>query len=182
MTTDSSENLLARARALASSVERSRALLFKITAPDWVKRGTWTPEQAALLLTGIDPKAAQHADEVETAIADHIRDLALSFPDMRAEQTPAAWVSWAKRMELPIPPCLDVVSKSLKPANKASETQGTNTLMKMVYGMAVAKYGFDPVNKGRTDVVKRIVSDLEIHGVELHAETVRVWLKKAADA
>ncbi len=161
---------------------QGRALLFKLTAPGWMRRGTWTPEQAALLLTGIDPAAAQHADELETAISGHIRDLALSFPDMRSERTPAEWISWAERMELPIPDCIEGVTKALKPSNKSSETQGTNTLMKIVYGMAVAKYGFDPVNKGRTDVINRIVSDLHANGQEIHAETVRGWLKKAADA
>lgn len=161
---------------------QGRALLLKLTAPGWMQRGTWTPEQAALLLAGIDPKLAHYADEPETATAEYIREQAHSFPEMRAELPPAQWVSWAKQMKFHVPQCLEAVSHPIKPANKASETQGTNTLMKMVYGMAVAKYGFDPVNKGRTDVVSRIVSDLEIHGVELHAETVRTWLKKAADA
>jgi hypothetical protein len=161
---------------------QGRALLLKLTAPGWMQRGTWTPEQAALLLAGIDPKSAHYADESETATAEYIREQAHSFPEMRAELPPAQWVSWAKQMKFHVPQCLEVVSKSPKPTKKSSETQGINTLMKIVYGMAVAKYGFDPANKGRTDVVKRIVSDLEMNGIEIHAETVRGWLKKATDA
>jgi len=65
---------------------------------------------------------------------------------------------------------------------KATEigTRERDTLLKLVIGMAVKGYGYDP-DQQRSGTVREIVSDLELVGVALDADTVRKWLRQAAD-
>ncbi|WP_156041849.1 hypothetical protein [Bradyrhizobium sp. URHD0069] len=64
---------------------------------------------------------------------------------------------------------------------KATEigTRERDTLLKLVIGMAVKGYGYDP-DQQRSGTVREIVSDLELVGVALDADTVRKWLRRAA--
>lgn len=65
---------------------------------------------------------------------------------------------------------------------KATEigTRERDTLLKIVIGMAVKGYGYDP-DQQRSGTVREIVSDLELVGAALDADTVRKWLRQAAD-
>jgi hypothetical protein len=65
---------------------------------------------------------------------------------------------------------------------KATEigTRERDTLLKLVIGMAVKGYGYDP-DQQRSGTVGEIVSDLELVGMALDADTVRKWLRQAAD-
>lgn len=51
------------------------------------------------------------------------------------------------------------------------------SLVKLVGGMAIAAYGFNP-HERRSSVVKQIQSDLDLKGIELDEDTIRKWLKE----
>jgi hypothetical protein len=59
-------------------------------------------------------------------------------------------------------------------------TRVRGTLLKLIIGMAVKGYGYDRKAK-RSDEISEIVDDLNSVGVSLEADTVRKWLREAAD-
>jgi hypothetical protein len=62
---------------------------------------------------------------------------------------------------------------SLKPSERVS-------LMKLVFGMAKAKYNYDPA-ASRGPAPKNISNALALAGLELDEDTVRKWLRKASE-
>ena len=66
------------------------------------------------------------------------------------------------------------------PQEKALPTKERQTALKLIIGMAVEQYGYDP-SQSRNDAVGNIVSDLNSLGISLDPDTVRKWLKEAAD-
>ena len=67
------------------------------------------------------------------------------------------------------------------PAEKVDlTTTERQSLLKLVIGMATQAYKYDPA-AARSAVLPEIVSDLEAAGVALEADTVRKYLKEAAD-
>lgn len=64
--------------------------------------------------------------------------------------------------------------------DKPLHTKERNTLLKLVIGMAIDSYQFDP--KGaKSAVPKQIADDLAKHGISIDDDTVRKYLKQAAD-
>lgn len=58
-------------------------------------------------------------------------------------------------------------------------TAERNTLLKLVIGMAIKGYGYDP-QAARSPCAGEIVADLENLGIAITDDTVRKWLKEAA--
>ena len=67
------------------------------------------------------------------------------------------------------------------PVERAISSRERESLLKLVMGMAIACYKFDP-KASRSTASSAIVSDLETVGIALDVDTVRKWLKAAADA
>jgi hypothetical protein len=63
---------------------------------------------------------------------------------------------------------------------KSLSTRERDSLLKLVIGMAVKGYRYDPAQK-RSDIIPDIVGDLQLTGVPLDADTVRKWLREAAE-
>lgn len=66
------------------------------------------------------------------------------------------------------------------PQRKAAITKRTNTLQKLVIGMAMRGYGYNP-NDHKSDAISVIVADLDCVGASLDSGTVRANLKNAAE-
>lgn len=66
------------------------------------------------------------------------------------------------------------------PQEKALPTKERQTALKLIIGMAVEQYGYEP-SQSRNDAIGNIVSDLHSLGISLDPDTVRKWLKEAAD-
>ena len=65
------------------------------------------------------------------------------------------------------------------PAEKPLGSRERDSLLKLVIGMAVAGYKFDP-KAARNQATTEIASDLERLGMSMHPDTVRKWLGEAA--
>ena len=65
-------------------------------------------------------------------------------------------------------------------AEKSLGTTERNQLLKMVLGMAIDSYGYDPMAK-KNEATKQIVDDLAKLGIGIDADTVRKYLKEAAN-
>jgi hypothetical protein len=66
------------------------------------------------------------------------------------------------------------------PPEKPLGTRERESLLKLIIGMAVGGYGYDP-SAGRSEQPAQIATDLETAGVALDVDTVRKWLKQAAE-
>ncbi len=60
-------------------------------------------------------------------------------------------------------------------------TRERDTLLRLIIGMAVSGYGYNP-RAIRSDTVTEIVSDLDKQGLHLDPDTVRKWLRVAAES
>lgn len=100
----------------------------------------------------------------------------------------AAWAigkNWTLPSEFPQP---DAASYPLAPEglkiggseDKPLSTVERNTLLKLVIGMAIKGYGYDPQAK-RSDIPKSIETDLVQLGIAITDDTVRKWLNEAAN-
>ncbi len=63
--------------------------------------------------------------------------------------------------------------------DKSLGTAERNTLLKLVIGMAIKGYGYDP-RAARSPSAGEIVADLQNLGIAITDDTVRKWLKEAA--
>lgn len=103
----------------------------------------------------------------------------------------ADFVAWATA--LPAPWELPEEMKRMGPYPEAEEglqdgggkdkplaTIERNTLLKLVIGMAIKGYGYDPQAK-RSDIPKSIETDLVQLGIAITDDTVRKWLNEAAN-
>lgn len=70
--------------------------------------------------------------------------------------------------------------QSTQPAEKQLSTRERESLLKLVIGMAVGGYGYDPTAR-RSEQITTVADDLALAGVSLDADTVRKWLREAAD-
>ena len=65
-------------------------------------------------------------------------------------------------------------------SDKPLGTRERESLLKLLVGMAIGGYGFDP-SASRSEQVTAIASDLAEQGIPLDVDTVRKWLKAAAE-
>jgi hypothetical protein len=70
--------------------------------------------------------------------------------------------------------------EAAKTAAKGLEARERESLLRLVIGMAVEAYRYDPKQK-RSDKISEIASDLEKAGVVLDVDTVRKWLREAGE-
>jgi hypothetical protein len=71
-------------------------------------------------------------------------------------------------------------SRSASGAEQAIGARERDSLLKLVIGMAVAGYVYDP-KATRSDKPTEIAGDLERAGVPLDVDTIRKWLRQAAE-
>ena len=106
--------------------------LFELTdegVMHWLKRGTWTPDEAALLLSGVNPLRVEgFADDPYTP-ADYdlshraFVNLLRSWPECRIERKPGEWVAWAHAQGWHIPAPLLVLLAAPDDTPEQADTQ-----------------------------------------------------------
>ncbi len=92
-----------------------------------------------------------------------------------------AFGQWAKSIGWELPeefPCQEEKEKLPAEQNTLSERE-RSSLYKIIIGMAVGKYGYNP-NATRNNAVTDIVRDLEATDVQVSDETVRKYLRLAS--
>jgi hypothetical protein len=121
--------------------------------------------------------------------------------------SPREWIDWAKAIDLPVPAKLrdgverwgaskvvlapSIYARGITYVAEPADTGAAKTekleldprerasLLKLVIGMAMAGYRYDPKAK-RNDAVTEIYSDLLGLGIELSDDTIRRFLREAA--
>ena len=73
-----------------------------------------------------------------------------------------------------------ISQKPQKPPSKTLSTRERESLLKLIIGMAIAGYSYNPSAK-RNDAVADITNDLEKLGIELSDDTIRKYLNEAKE-
>jgi hypothetical protein len=175
----------------------------------WAKMSFWTIEQSTALLIGANPEVMLDGSlltancTLESRAAyfrmfrlldSHIRLSGIGF-----NQPPTEVIEWALHAKVDPPPALveavrlqgrslietraaaRVNAESATPEeNKPLRERERNTLLRIIIGMAVRGYGYDP-DAARGDIPKTIANDLRDLGLECSDQTVREKLKEARD-
>ena len=78
---------------------------------------------------------------------------------------------------------LETIAETTKECAPHQElsTRERDTLYKLIIGMAIEGYRYNP-RAARNDATAEIAGDLAKHGIEVSDDTVRKWLKQAANA
>ncbi|MEZ5918614.1 MAG: hypothetical protein R3D66_01390 [Alphaproteobacteria bacterium] len=90
---------------------------------------------------------------------------------------PQDFMNWASNLGLSFP---NLVSNKKKSKDKPLSTLERETLLKLVIGMAVDGYGYDPVAK-RSPLAKELEDSLNELGISITDDTIRKWLKESAE-
>jgi hypothetical protein len=173
----------------------------------WAKMSFWTIEQSTSLLIGADPDVMLDGSSLtanctpESRVAyfrmfrlldSHIRVSGIGF-----SQPPTEIIEWALHAKVDPPQALveavraqgrtliETRTAARVKAESAALIQDKplgererNTLLRIIIGMAVRGYGYDP-DAARSDIPKTIADDLSGLGLECSDQTVREKLKDA---
>ena len=186
-------------KAQLSNANRKRKHLITL----WARSPSWSFEEGAVLAFDLDPRETIRAssgygqssvrapEEVKHLLDFAYRSLAVG--SIEEDPAPIEFMKWARTVGIEFQPdWWDAVpdAKALlkqrtdapRSAEPASEltTKEQNSLLKMVAGMAMAYYGWNP-DALRNPATAEIASDLERAGVGLDRDTIRKWLRTAAD-
>lgn len=189
----------AAARTRAKKQKRKREFLID----RWARASYWSPEEGTVLAFDLDPRTAisrwtpgdDQPNFRAPADANHLWDLArraVEVGELEETAAPIRFMSWARSVGIDFHPdwwkavTVDEVpgeaAPPLEPAAPVPElkTREQETLLKMVAAMAMKFYGWDR-NALRNTATGEIESDLAEIGVPLDPDTIRKWLRKAAD-
>jgi hypothetical protein len=172
----------------------------------WSKAAYWTLDEGVALLLGRAPELVSWASVSDYAQLSpfvrqyaQVRDLAVRAREraqLALRNEPRAFLDWAKRSGITYPSQLEQHVRSAACGGKGEDAQASpqemvttekplltrerDTVLKLLIGMAVQRYGFDARAK-RGTAVSEIVNDLDSLGISLDPKTVRKWLNEAAD-
>jgi len=76
---------------------------------------------------------------------------------------------------------LTVVSTTPTRHDKTAETKSINTLLKIILGICMTHYGFDPKKPNYAVVIKDITEEVYENGMDIDADTVSKYMKKAVE-
>ena len=160
---------------------------------DWAKMPSWTADEAAALTLGLSPQLVRKYPDVHHPIIDRFHRFtnmiarACAANDLANSEygiTPDDYLAWATRYGFDVPAELaaEVTSaQATTPKRTKDKPLGTrerDTLLKMILGMAVAGYGYDPL-ASKSSTVKEIHDDLIRQGLNLDQDTIRNKLRES---
>lgn len=177
---------------------------------------TWTNEEAAALLVGLDPRAALKRESISGLrpiererryweLLEMINRAESAFP-YRSSLDPRCVLDWAYENVLHPPEQLaeafisldgcrrfhmsvlsggEITSASASRQSVAEQPEGGAlhhktriSLLKLIAGMAIRGYGFDPAS-GRNKAIAEIETDLRTLNIPLSDDTIRQWVGEA---
>lgn len=172
----------------------------------WVRMESWSLIEATAVSIGIEPKnnlsgvdlfrtTGAECFEFYTKRRDLLRSKFFQFGDKTMlKPKPANVMHWMMDIKLEVPlklyqtysdvffpnePEKDSGSYELEP-QKLMEARERVSLLRLVIGMAVGGYGYDPKSK-RSPIPNQIRDDLVKLGLDLHQDTIRRYLNEATN-
>lgn len=171
---------------------REAAPLFLGLNPEW-----------AMMRDGSIHRDADRFRRELTALSEMIHR-PFAILELNRSARPSQWLDWAKSRGVPHPAELaslvaqwdqatdprdeeiqrlrvelDQLQASVTFADKPVETRERESMLKLILGMAIKGYGYDP-SANKTGTATEIAGDLAQCGLALSDDTVRSYLQKAA--
>jgi hypothetical protein len=155
----------------------------------WCALDKWTIDEATALLLGKDPSKVNWKAicdvGFDSIFADSCRELHDQLLRARKDgkfSDPDEWekfVGWAHEIGIALPAGLNVTPAAPR-IEHADDLKGKkkNSALRLILGMALAKYGYDP-KASKNQATSKIVSDLELNGLGVTGETVKTFLDEA---
>lgn len=159
---------------------------------DWAKMPSWTAEEAAALTLGLCPQADIQEWHPPVRRFATIREMirrACASGDINCDEhgiAPTDYLKWANQYELAMPAELAAEVARIqalvqkRPKDRPLGTRERDTLLKIILGIAVGGYGYDP-KQAKSQTITEIHSDFALHGLNLDPETIRRKLKEAVE-
>jgi len=109
-----------------------------------------------------------------------------TFGDERAYISIPELIAWAIKKGISLNRELIQLYKTEPEQSKSDLSEKErNSLLKIIYGMAIEKYDYSPSNNSRSTVTGNnsgsIHYDLSLHGINVDVATIRKYLKEAAE-
>jgi len=165
----------------------------------WAKMHLWTAREAACLSLNVcpddavDPEHLRDHGQLRKDLEHRLR-YAERDPALKEQDTPETFLAWAKRSGFPFHPnwaeaIIKHEPKSVEaeeanvteePTERALPTRERTSLLKLVIGMAVKGYSYDP-SEERSKVTGEILDDLDELGLSLDRKTLRKYLDEGAE-
>jgi hypothetical protein len=164
----------------------------------WSKLACWELDEAVALSFGKSPKAVSWGlicgyERSSRFVAKYARlrrlvERAECMEQLSAPILPASFIAWAKLHEIELPPDLvaAIEARVERVSSKQSRKQQPDllpkereTVLKLIIGMAIKGYAYNPA-LARSEVPAEITSDVHKLGLSIDQDTVRKWLKEAA--
>lgn len=162
----------------------------------WAKMAYWTPAETAAITLGLVPEATRRASqccshELPAIIAEYrklrelIRRLAITShtPQHQSRVSPVSYLEWAARHHVHIQDELERLIRQFHgnpPAVKPLHPKERETFLKLIGGLAICGYGYDP-KSAKSATVREIHGDLALRGILLDEDTIRHKLQAAGD-
>ncbi|HMQ94296.1 MAG TPA: hypothetical protein PKA33_20270 [Amaricoccus sp.] len=169
----------------------------------WARAAYWSPEEGVALAYNLDPTKVisgggeDSGDRRIRASADacHVLELArraVFVNALRRFSAPIRFMKWARStgVEFHSDWWAAVTDDELVPHDAGEKspvaptpdlgTRERESLLKLVTGMAIKGYGWDP-GAGRSGTVGEIAGDLAHLGISLDPDTIRKWLRAGAE-
>lgn len=154
----------------------------------WCALKNWTIDEATALLLGKDPsRVTWEGLQQLTFSSIFVREYQkLRIQLLRASadgkfadgDAPAKFVQWARDTEIPVPGGLNVQARnSDEKSVDALSTRERNSVVKLIAGMAIKGYGYNPTNK-KNAATQEIADHLVELGLDLSVDTVRDYIKE----
>ncbi|WP_162560596.1 hypothetical protein [Methylobacterium durans] len=162
----------------------------------WSRAACWTIEEAIALSYGYEPRVVnweflKNSGHPFAELYAQRRSLAMRarhMDQLKEFNEPEAFINWAKRQGMSFDSDLE---KSVKNGKKSANTAQTqeddhlnpktrHSLLKLVLGVAVEKYRYDP-ERTRSSVAREIRDSLDRVGISLDEDTIRRRLAEAAE-
>jgi len=153
---------------------------------DLAKRAVWAGQLYDPMVPTIYLAWAKRMHiEVATELVDAIEELGLQIGDWKGlyEKAAEALTVQEAATKAAMETAKVLSNELVKARATMAQTLGTrerDSLLKLVIGMAKGGYAYDPAAL-RSDRVPEIVADLERLGIPLSADTVRKYLREAAE-
>ena len=192
-----------------NAADSSTALPPELISCTGARLAYWSIDEGVALLLGKTPdivhwETVRDYADVSPFVRRYaqIRDLALRAREsgqLALRTEPRVFLEWAKRTGIAYSCELDEHVRStavgtqtaaiIDPAETRHEavtkekpllTRERDTVLKMLGGMALGKYGYDP-KATRNTAITAIGDDLDAAGVHVDADTIRKWMREAAD-
>ena len=168
----------------------------------WAKLAIWDLDQATALFLGRRPdeidiaRISHHAHKCKFAARyldlKRLMETWYWKPSLPNPSGPHEFLQWARKMDVEVPADLVAAVEQLyssgpdhsgvdfEEQKSAISTRERGTFLKLILGMAVEQYNYDP-SQTRSDVATNIGYDLNAAGLSLDPKTIRKILKEAAD-